>query len=582
MKSKPFCSNLFGLLVLLIIFCGCDNSIIRSKPKPDIQLKVFHSAPERKLRQTKISTELGSQDYSFDDDVLEITKKEFMDSIKLKKHINIHQPLGNAINMGRRLTDLPPINDDFMVKMQDGVQAGCGECSIETKDNVTTVSKDGVAVVDISLKVRAPDPSKDEDHNVVITLDNYNHTGDFDKKKMEGLAIIEDADNHRNEIDSFIAQTLESFLAVEEDNEAKSANGLKSVGEGLAEILQKLDAEIKQVGGDENSGYIFEKRNENKIILALIMAYSVGDDLYEIRMKTRAMDEFEMQIREFLREEDRVALDAQIGEILKSPALTDSPSVQALTGILNNLVKATMGNKDLTEGCEEGIEYKLDAIDQVPNTTILNADAGGGGMDFDFGGGEDTEDEGPPKICMYASSHLSLLEILEMPYVFFSFRNSRLMVEHFIPAIDRGSTEEALKNAFDGIVKLNAMIEGKVKENMDEQGNAIDSPVEFKFESLIKEIEKVQKKLKLKKVDEGDKIYYKEKQVTRIFVSQVNGGFKVNFNFPHKIFKDKDSVKPITNEFIFKDNIAYDAVAVFSETLHEFEQAMLESARLHK
>jgi hypothetical protein len=579
MKSNSFCSKLLGLVTLLIIFCGCDNSIIRSKPKPEIQLKVFHSAPERKLRQT-ISKELSSQDYSFDDDVLEITKKEFMQDINLKKHINIHQPLGNVLNMGRRLPELPPIQDDFLEKMQGGVQAGCADCAFETKGDVTTVSKDGVPVVDITLKVRAPDTSKEEDHNVVITMDNYQHTGDFDKKKMEGLAIIEDAENHRNEIDSFIAQTLESFLAVEDENEQKSANGLKSVGDGLTEILTKLDAEIKQVGGDENSGFIFEKKSENGLILALVMAYTVGDDLYEIRMKTRAMDEFEMQIREFLREEDKVALETQIGDILKSPALTDSPSVQDLTGVLNKLVQESLGDAELTEGCEEGIEYKLDDIAKVPNTTILNADAEGGGMDFDFGGGMD-EDEGPPKICMYSSSYLSLLEILEMPYVFFSFRNSRLMVEHFIPAIDRASTEEALANAFRGIVKLNKMIEGKVKENMDGDGNAIENPVEFKFETLMATIEQVQKKLKLKKVDEGDKIYFKEGEVTRIFVSKVNGGFKVNFNFPHKIFKDKDSVKPITNEFIFKDNIAYDAVAVFSETLQEFEAAMQENKR-HK
>ena len=580
MKSNSFCSTLIGLLTLSIIFCGCDNKVIRSNPKPDIQLKVFHRAPERQLRQRKISTELSSQDYSFDDDVLEITKKEFMNNINLQKNINIHQPLGNMMSKGRRLEgELPPIQDDFLEKMQGGVEAACGDCTIETNDNVTTVSKDGTPIVDITLKVRAPDTSKDEDHNVVITLDNYKHTGDFDKKKMEGLAIIEDADNHRTEIDSFIAQTLENFMAVEDENEEKNANGLKSVGEGLAEILSGLDQEIVQVGGDENSGYIFEKRNEHKIILIIVMAYSVGDNLYEIRMKTRAMDEFEMQIREFLREEDKVALNTQIGEILKSPALTDSPNISALTDVLNNLVKGALGNEALSKDCGEDLSYQL--TENVPNTTVLNADSLGGDMDFGFddmgmGGGNDEA----PKVCMFSSSHLNMLEILEMPYVFFSFRNSRLMVEHFIPAIDRASTEAALTSAFDGIVKLTSDIEAKVKENMDEEGNAIENPKEFKFEDLIAKIEEVTKKLKLKKVDESNKIYYKEGQITRIFISEVNGGFKVNFNFPHKIFKDKDSVKPITNEFIFKNNIAYDAVSVFSETLHEFETAMTENSRL--
>lgn len=578
MKSHRIHARQVGLAVLAVLFCAANSTIIRSRGRPDIHLKVYHKAPERSLRQVQVSKQLGSNDYSFDDDVMEITKKQFMNSLNLKKHMNIHKPLDNLLAR-RRLEGLPPIQDDFQEKMTAGIESACEDCTTDTKGNVTTVTHNDQPVLDITLTVRKPDPSKKEDHNVVITIDNYKYTGDFDKKKMEGLAIIEDADNHRNEIDSFIAQTVTNFLSVEDENEEKSANGLKTVGDGLAEILQELDGDIKQVGGDENSGYVFEKRSDEGIILALIMAYSVGDELYEIRMKTRAMDEFEMQVREYLREEDKTALNTQIGEILKSEALGNPPKIEALAQVLNGLVKSAMGNKLLTEACEPDIEYKTDFLEQVPNTVVLNADAGGGDMGFDFGGEEDSGDQGPPKVCMFQSSHLSLLETLEMPYVFFSFRNSRVMVEHFIPAIDMAQTDAALKNAFDGIVSLNEMIEGKVKENMDEEGNAIENPKEFKIEELVAEIDKVASKLKLKKVDEGEKKYWKQGNVVRVYMSEVNGGFKVNFNFPHRLFKDKDNVKPITNEFIFKDQIAYDAVAVFSNTLKEFEAAMQEVNR---
>ena len=585
MKINHIRASCTGLLILSLLFMSGLTSIIKSRRTPDLHVKVFHPAPERKLKSVMVSKELGSQDYSFDNDHLEITKKEFMNNLAFGTHMNLHKPLKNYYSNARILTE--DINVEFPQKMEDGIKGGCPECTFETKDNVTVVSNGDGPFVDITLKVRPEDKTKDEDHNVIITMDNYKYTGEFDKKKMEGLAIIESQEEHRGEIDKFVLNNVKAFQEAEEDVEAKTESGLASIGNGLEELLKEVEPKIIKVSGDENNGFVFEKR-ENNIIMVLIMAYSVGNEMYEIRVKTRAMDEFEMQVREYLREEDKTALSAQLGEILKSPALTQSPTIQALTEELNKLVESSKSNAELVEGCDGDMEFKSDESGEVPNTAVLNLLAGGGGggedfmggMDFLGGGGgemgeEDTPKE-PPKVCMYDSAFVHLLEILEMPYLFFSFRNARMVVEHFIPAIDMDSTVKGLSDAFAGIVNLNKTVEAAVKSNMDSEGNAIENPKEFAKEDLIKEIEGVAKKLKLKKVANDNKTFWEESKgnVKRILMIEINGATKVQFNFPHKLYGQKETTKPITNEFIFTDSIAYDAIKVFSDTLNQFVAAM--------
>lgn len=577
MKSNQTRSNYIGSVVLLTLFMTpILSSIVRSRTKPNLRLKVFHPAPERNLKNITISKELGSQDYSFDDDHLEITKKEFMDGLSLGAHMNIHKPLKNYYSNSRVL-EAQDINVDFPEKMAEGLKDGCPDCTFETKDNVTTVSNGDGAFADITLKVRPEDKSKKEDHNVIITMDNYKYTGDFDKKKMEGLAIIESEEDHRNEIDSFITKNVKAFQEAEEEVETKVENGLKSIGDGIEELLQGIDPEIAKVSGDENKGYVFEKRKDN-IIMVLILAYSVGNEMFEIRVKTRAMDEFEMQVREYLREEDKTALSSQIGEILKSPALTSSPTIKELTDELNKLVDASKSNADLVAACDGDMEFKLDDSGAVPNTAVMEVlekmDDGG------FGGDEDTPGK-QPEVCMYNVAFINLMEILEMPYLFFSFRNSRMMVEHFIPAVDLNSATSALSEAFAGIINLNKTVEAAVKENMDPEGNSIENPKEFEMEDLVKEIEVVAKKLKLKFVDNDDKKFWEEPKgnIKRILLMEMMGATKVQFNFPHKLYSEKEATKPITNEFIFTDSIAYDAVRVFSDTLKQFEAAMIEAGK---
>ena len=577
MKSNQTRSNYIGSVVLLTLFMTpILSSIVRSRTKPNLRLKVFHPAPERNLKNITISKELGSQDYSFDDDHLEITKKEFMDGLSLGAHMNIHKPLKNYYSNSRVL-EAQDINVDFPEKMAEGLKDGCPDCTFETKDNVTTVYNGDGPFADITLKVRPEDKSKKEDHNVIITMDNYKYTGDFDKKKMEGLAIIESEEDHRNEIDSFITKNVKAFQEAEEEVETKVENGLKSIGDGIEELLQGIDPEIAKVSGDENKGYVFEKRKDN-IIMVLILAYSVGNEMFEIRVKTRAMDEFEMQVREYLREEDKTALSSQIGEILKSPALTSSPTIKELTDELNKLVDASKSNADLVAACDGDMEFKLDDSGAVPNTAVMEVlekmDDGG------FGGDEDTPGK-QPEVCMYNVAFINLMEILEMPYLFFSFRNSRMMVEHFIPAVDLNSATSALSEAFAGIINLNKTVEAAVKENMDPEGNSIENPKEFEMEDLVKEIEVVAKKLKLKFVDNDDKKFWEEPKgnIKRILLMEMMGATKVQFNFPHKLYSEKEATKPITNEFIFTDSIAYDAVRVFSDTLKQFEAAMIEAGK---
>lgn len=592
MKTNHFRANCTGLLLISLLFTSGLSSIIKTRKTPDLHIKVFHPAPERNLKSVVISKELGSQDYSFNDDHLEITKKEFMDNLAFGTHMNLHKPLKNYYsNSNSRLLEAEDINVEFPQKMEDGIKGGCPDCTFETKDNVTVVSNGDGPFVDITLKVRPEDKTKDEDHNVIITMDNYKYTGEFDKKKMEGLAIIESQEEHRGEIDKFVLNNVKAFQEAEEDVETKTENGLASIGQGLEDLLKEIDPEIKKVSGDENRGFVFEKR-ANNIIMVLIMAYSVGNEMFEIRVKTRAMDEFEMQVREYLREEDKTALTSQLGEILKSPALTNSPTIQAISEELNKLIESSKSNTELVEGCDGEMKFVSDESGEVPNTAVLNLLAGGGGGGEDFmggmdflgggGGGEEDKPKEAPKICMFDSSFVHLMEILEMPYLFFSFRNARMIVEHFIPAVDLASTNKALSDAFNGIVNLNKTVEAAVKSNMDAEGNAIENPKEFAKEDLIGEIEGVAKKLKLKKVANDNKIFWEEAKgnVKRILMIEINGATKVQFNFPHKLYGEKETTKPITNEFIFTDSIAYDAVKVFSETLNQFVTAMEQAKKI--
>jgi hypothetical protein len=552
-----------------------------------LYIKKTYPAPERSLRQIKVSTELGSQDYNLDDDMMEITRKQFMDKLNLKDHVNLHKPLENYLSNSRVLTGeddepLPDIKEDFFKKVKEGIDEAfdAGTYTFKDGDNMITISKGDENICDVKLRTEA---QKDkEHHNVFITMDNYAYTGDFDRKKMEGLSIIETEKNHRDEISSFMTIKLPEFEATEDENEAKSENGLKSVGEGLGELLTKVDADVKLIGGDENSGYVYEKRAEGGMILVLAIAYKIGPELYEVRIKTRAMDEFEMQVREFLREEDKGVLETQITQILDAPGVGEGFTIQDIASKLDSLIGSVPAR--LTPKCPDGMSFSLEGLGEVPNTAILNTDSLGGGdmsdMGFDFGGGGEGEEEKPAKDelkCVFQTAYVILLQGLDMPYIFFSFQNMRLMVEHFVPAIDKASTEKALEDAWQGIMDLSNSIEDAIDANYDQDGNPIANMAEFNVEKLKSEIDKATKSIGLKRKEEAPNTYWEEGNIIRVMMTDIDTGFKVNFNFPHKLFKNKESSKPITNEFIFKKAIAYDAVNVFMETLNKFVAAVKEA-----
>lgn len=575
MKSNSLFVSIMAIISLVNVY---HQNIIHQKPK--LYIKKNYPAPERSLRQIKVSKQLGSQDYNLDDDLMEITKKQFMDKLNLKDHVNLHKPLENYLSHSRVLTDevLPDINKDFFEKVKSGVNLAFDEGTYEFKDgdNMITISKGGEMICDVKLRT---EPQKDKDHhNVFITMDNYAYTGDFDRKKMEGLSIIETDGKHRDEISAFMGQKLPEFEATEEENQTKAENGLKSVGDGLSEILGKIDEDIKLVGGDENSGYVYEKRTPEGMILILAMAYKVGPELYEVRVKTRALDEFEMQIREFLREEDKNILEAQISDLVKVPGADSGFTIEEITTKMNALVKTAP--PELTEHCPEGITFSLEGLGTVPNTAVLNTDNLPMDMNDSFGfddmGGEQEENK-EEKVCLFHTSFVIILEGLDMPYVFFSFRNSRLVVDHFVPAIDKTTTESSLEDAWQGIIALSSSIDKAIKDNLQPDGSPKEKPEEFSVVKLKEEISNATKKFKMKMSEESPHTFWKQDGVIRIMITEVGKVYKVNFNFPHKLFKNKESSKPITNEFIFNNAIAYDAVLVFKDTLNKFVTALDEA-----
>lgn len=580
MKTGSILRFALGCLALALVTPGTLSEIIKSKPQ--IYMKVHHPPPERKLRQVQISKELGSYDYDLNDDLMEITKKQFMDQLNLRKHVNLHKPLANTSGHSRVLEgELPDIDQDFFNKVEEGLAVFDGEgYTSEKGDNMVTISKDGKKICDVKLTVEPKNEDLKEHHNVMITMDNYEYSGEFDQKMMQGLAIIEDADNHRGEISSFVGVNLPKFAEGEEDVEEKAENGMESVIKGLEEIIAEVDPAIIKVGGDANTGVVFEKRTGEGVILVLVMAYRVGDEMYEIQIKTRAMDVFEMQVREELREEDKGTLKSQLGDLVAVEAVKEGIKLEDVLNKMNVLVNTTPG--ELTADCPKDLKFAPDEAGVVPNTIVLNADMmddGGGGFGFDdFGGEENAEEEKAPSFCVFQNAFVIMLQGLDMPYIFFAFRNMRIMVEHFVPAIDKTSVEAALESAYNGVMDLSLQIEKAVAENIGPDGQPVADPKEFQIQNLVDMINGILKKekLTLKQEDEksGNILWLQGKDVQRIAILKVGSHYKVNFNLPHKMYKDKDAVKPVTNEFIFNEDIAYDAVAVFEKTLVEFVKAV--------
>ena len=582
---KISASYVCRFLLLIIITLQYQGRVLNSQ-RGRINLKIFHPSQSRQLRQVQVSKELMSNDYSFDqaDLDMKISKKQFLSQVKLANNQIFKLPTVKKRITNRLLSEedepLPDINVDFETKMKEGVESACSDVTCDigaNKNGVVTIDLAGKPFVDIKLKV---EKSTGEDHhNVVISIDNYEYSGEFDKKKMQGLAIIESQKDHREEIFSWVSRVISEFLVKEEDEDSDTEGGLKTVGEGLEKILGDAGADMKQILADEEKGYMFEKRSDDQKLLAIAMVYTISEKVYQIKMKTRAMDEFEMQVREYLRTEDEEALKVQVEEILKAESLVNAPDITEIGEFMNGLLSGAKGNATIAKDCPDEVAFSMDHLDVIPGSIVMEVEAAGGADDMmdmmDMGGGEE-EDDGPKEepVCIFNQSFITMIEIMEMPYLFFTFSNNKMLVEHFIPAINKADAESGLKEAFDSILQINTQVLTAINDNKDPEGYPKKDAKEFVPEDLKNMIKDTAKNLGLTAKDESDNLIVKDGDHVRIAMTAEGMGYRVMFYFPHKLYKDKAETKPLTNEFIFDGSIAYDAISVFQKTLQQFEDAI--------
>ena len=576
----------------LLIFLGMQllsslTGRILNTSSPMMKIKIFHHSPSRHLSQKIISKELSSDDYLLDDE-METTKKSFIrriqsNNIKPKKSGMQNLFIGNRVL-------LEDITKDFEARMKIGLDSGCPKCTTKPnpkrKGAFEIIGEDGKPFADIIMTRRDPDPKVKDDHNVSIMMDNNAYSGEFEKKQMKGLSIIETEEKHRGEIEVFVGQTVMAFLEppeLEEDSGDKS-KGLEGVQIAVDAMMAEIQDSLTLVHSDPQTGYYYEKKSEDNLLTAVLLIYPVSDGVFGIHMKTRMMEEFEMQIREYLRVEDVTSLKDQVINLLDNLKKIVPPSIEKITAVLNGLV-AGVNNPVVVKDCADGLKFDDTQLAKMPNMTFMKADTGDGGFDEfdDFGGGFDEEDdqEEPKeeeipleKICMWNFASVTLIDMLDMPYLFFSFSNKRMMIENFIPAVNEKDTEAKLTEAFKGIVDLNTQVETAVAKNKDDKGQAIDNPKIFVVEDLEKMIAAAAKEMKLKEVKEPkfNKVNFMDGTVLRIEMFLPGNGTRVRFHFPSKMFKDKKDASVMTNEFLFEKNISYDAVTVFKHTLDQFKK----------
>ena len=549
--KRLFC----GLLSLMITIESIRSRIITPGPGK-LYIKKFHQPSARSLRQIHpISREVSSSEYSFNDKIT-TTRAAFLRRVK-----------GRKLGLGR-LLGAEDINIDFPKKVDEGVKRGCAQskCTGKMQGGIFLVtSAEGVPIVQFSLAVRA---SKDkDDHNITIKAENYDFKSEFQEKKMKGLAIIEADETHREEIIDFAASVVNEFA--DEGEEQVEHDGLAKLGQALKDILKK-DKEIKPVVEDPLKGYMFEHRTPEGFTMVVAFAYELVPEVYEVKIMTHTMDELSMQFRGVVQEPEVKNLEAEINTLLAASKGIKPPTLPEVSKTLNGLFSGIKG-ADKTLVAKDCPAIKLVAAPGVDHTMYYAIDV------------PVVPDNEPQPVCMFIQGYVMMMYIMDLPYVFFSFNNERMQVEHFVPAIDGKVTIAKLTKAWNDILQLNISVETSINENLDADGFQIDNPKEFKIVDLLDFVEKKAKaaKLTVEKNVDNETLFAKEGTNVRISIEPFDSGYRVTLQLPHKAYKgDKEHIS--TNEFNFSKGMKYDAIKVFEKTLDEFLKDLAASRKVRR
>lgn len=509
---------LWALVTISATIQYSKSRIINPKPKR-LYIKKFWPAPARSLKlKPIISKEVNSADYTFNDKIIE-TRNEFFRKIGKPNLI--------PSNIGSRVLEAPDISKDWIEKVMEGVKVGCSSSGCQAKPDQSFIllsDKEGNAVAKFTMNKRE---SKDkDDHNVTIKVDNYELKSEFEEKRMKGLAIIEADEAHREEIVDFTNSAIQEFMG-EDEASAEETNLLASLGDQLGKIVTKN--KLTPVVEDPEKGFMFQRKNAEGFYEVIAFAYEIIPGVLEAKVMTHTMDELSMQFRGAIDEDEIKSLTDQITELLGKTDKIVAPTLDSVLKNLSGLAKSVGKHpkSNIMSNACNGADFAK--AESVPNTIFLR-------FTLDV-----PEEEKNTKHCVLRVSYVTMMNLMDMPYLFFSFSNERMMAEHFIPAIEDKVTQEKLTKAWNDVLDLNASIEEAINENKDTNNELIENPSTYEVEDLIQTVSEKAKAAGLASVPPNATelpIAFNDKDGNlRINMEETDEGARVSLLLPHKAFK---------------------------------------------
>jgi hypothetical protein len=579
---KPFLS----ILISLIFFQSNYSRITSPFRENPFKLRIFHPSIPRSLLQEPLPV-----------DKLEQFKHDKLVQMGIVNKVNISKRLENLLHSSARLLDdggdtpLPDLKKDFSDRVTKTMTEECSACKLKDEgDNIVVADESGKDILKIKLVRRDPEPGNEtKDHNVTIMMDNFDFTDEFEQKKMKGLSFIEVDPEHREEIDGFIRHSYGEIMNSEQDEEPSVS--MEAISQAIDDIISKSGVSMEKVIEKADKGYLYELIADDavKTLLAVLMIYPIDETTTGINLASHSMEEFEMQIVRELKEEDIAILTTEITNLLNKANSDKVLEISEITEQMNNWINSVRSYREVGAACQTDLAFDdSKASGSLPGMIFMKAETGDNGFtEFKQDGSaptdettEESEDKKPEKkerhYCMLNYASVSMINIIDMPYIFFSFSNNKMLVENFIPTNQPQEALVKLDKACQDIIAMNMMVENKIRENMDPAtGETIEDFKTFQAEDLINQIKTDLSGMGLSIDEEGLNIVAKQGDEIRLMTKEITGSIKVMFFYPSDVMKKESAAgKSLTNEFVFQDNISYDALEVFNKAFEEFKEAL--------
>lgn len=571
MKTK----NVIRMIYLLFLQQIIVNRIIK-RSNPPLQIKMF-TPPQQERRLFQMSKEIGSNDYDISDDSILVNREEFIKKYKSHKNKKNKNPMPNIFISRRVLEDgektLPPFEEEFKGIFTDiGNDTGL---TMEQEGEDSFIGKDENGNPIVEVKMQKIEGKSDTEHNINVFVQNFKQRDEFEKKMMEGMSFIESSEEHRDGVKDFIITSIDK---IKESNQVEE-EGVES--ETLAQINETLNTLVSKVPDfapvvqDEEFGYLYEMRSkdDSQLLLALVMLYPIGDGIFMIKIQTRLMEQFELQITKMFKMQDETAFNKEFNKLI-APVQSYQPiKAEQIAEKLQKFLDDVKSNDFFKDICDSEPKLKSNGFTSFTPGMVYFSYSANSGLDDMFSDDEDTSktETGPQALCLLENGFVSVIDIIDMPYIFVKLSNIRMSVENFLPAIKPELALEQLESFLEKFITMNIFVETEILKKLNKEVDTV-----MDIESVVKMIQTETSGLNFEEKNEGDIIFFKENSIPRVIVKKDGKRVSVRFNFPNDAFKGKENEAPLTNEFVFDDKLNYDPSDLFKETLTKFVTVMNE------